>query len=204
MRKCPNISPYIRRPLVIYDFATAPLWISRYMRKIWFSFLSVHRNNSLHRVDRMLSFLSNRPNWVRPPHHTQASVYNTPPLVLGGGHTRLRERGWGVPIRTLCYSRRTYMYFVIHYQKIIMVRLLHVGRNISASLISNFSLWYSLIDFDVPFIFLIFLLSSLLLIFASREEGVDPIPTSLFNYFIHRLGHEYLIQIWDSFRSNVG
>ncbi len=33
-----NISSYMRRPLLIYDFATAPLWISLYMRKIWFSF----------------------------------------------------------------------------------------------------------------------------------------------------------------------
>ncbi len=24
MRKCGNISPYMRRPIVIYDFATAP------------------------------------------------------------------------------------------------------------------------------------------------------------------------------------
>jgi hypothetical protein len=38
MRKCANISPYMRRPLVIYDFATAPYWISLYMKKIWFSF----------------------------------------------------------------------------------------------------------------------------------------------------------------------
>ncbi len=28
--------------LIIYDFATAPFWISLYMRKILFSFLSVH------------------------------------------------------------------------------------------------------------------------------------------------------------------
>ncbi len=42
MRKCANISPYMRRPLVKYDFATAPFWISVYMRKIWFSFLSVY------------------------------------------------------------------------------------------------------------------------------------------------------------------
>jgi hypothetical protein len=28
--------------IVIYDFATAPLWISLYMRKIWFSFLLVY------------------------------------------------------------------------------------------------------------------------------------------------------------------
>jgi hypothetical protein len=41
MGKCKNISPYMRRPKVIYDFATAPLRISLYMRKISFSFLSV-------------------------------------------------------------------------------------------------------------------------------------------------------------------
>ncbi len=35
------ISSYIRKPFLIYDFATAPLWISPYMRKIFFSFLSV-------------------------------------------------------------------------------------------------------------------------------------------------------------------
>jgi len=35
MRKCENISPYMRRPLVIYDFATAPLWMI-------FFFISVH------------------------------------------------------------------------------------------------------------------------------------------------------------------
>ncbi len=41
MRKCGNISQYMGRPLVINDFATAPFWISLYVRKIWFSFLSV-------------------------------------------------------------------------------------------------------------------------------------------------------------------
>ncbi len=30
MRKCATISPYMRRPSVIYDFATAPFWISLY------------------------------------------------------------------------------------------------------------------------------------------------------------------------------
>ncbi len=35
MRKWANISPYMRRPLVIYDFATAPFWISLY---IWGKF----------------------------------------------------------------------------------------------------------------------------------------------------------------------
>ncbi len=35
-------SSYIRKPFLIYDFATAPLWIFFYMRKIRFSFLSVY------------------------------------------------------------------------------------------------------------------------------------------------------------------
>jgi hypothetical protein len=36
-----RISSYIRKPFLIYDFATASIWISLYMRKILFSFLSV-------------------------------------------------------------------------------------------------------------------------------------------------------------------
>ncbi len=41
MRKCANSKSYMRRPLVIYDFATAPFWISLYVMKILFSFWSV-------------------------------------------------------------------------------------------------------------------------------------------------------------------
>ncbi len=41
MRKCAIIWSYMRRPLVIYDFATAPFWLSLYMTKNLFSFLSV-------------------------------------------------------------------------------------------------------------------------------------------------------------------
>ncbi len=39
-----NVQKFLnmRNPLVIYDFVTAPLWISLYMRKIWFSFFSVY------------------------------------------------------------------------------------------------------------------------------------------------------------------
>ncbi len=36
------ISSYIRKPFLIYDFAPDPIWISIYMRKILFSFLSVY------------------------------------------------------------------------------------------------------------------------------------------------------------------
>ncbi len=38
-----RISSYIRKPFLIYDFAHDPIWISLYMRKILFSFLSVCR-----------------------------------------------------------------------------------------------------------------------------------------------------------------
>ncbi len=42
MGKYLRISSYIRKPFLIYDFATAPLWISLYKRKIWIPFLSVY------------------------------------------------------------------------------------------------------------------------------------------------------------------
>ncbi len=39
MKKCATISPYIRRRSVIYDFATAPFWISLYCMWGKFDFL---------------------------------------------------------------------------------------------------------------------------------------------------------------------
>ncbi len=53
MRKCANISSYMRKPLVIYDFATAPFWISSYIRKIRFSFLSVQEWNPWYPTGRL-------------------------------------------------------------------------------------------------------------------------------------------------------
>ncbi len=41
MGKYLHISSYIRKPFLIYDFSTDPIWISLNMRKISFSFLSV-------------------------------------------------------------------------------------------------------------------------------------------------------------------
>ncbi len=59
MRKCVNISPYMRRPLVIYDFATdPPFWISLHMRKVWFSFLSVCLLSSILSMLLTASFFS--------------------------------------------------------------------------------------------------------------------------------------------------
>ncbi len=37
-----------RRPLVIYDFAPTPFWISLHTRKIWFNFLSVYSTYSIY------------------------------------------------------------------------------------------------------------------------------------------------------------
>jgi hypothetical protein len=42
MGKYLRISSYIRKPFLIFDIATAPLWISLYLRKILFSLLSVY------------------------------------------------------------------------------------------------------------------------------------------------------------------
>ncbi len=55
MRKWANISPYMRRPLVIYDFAPDP----SYMRKILFYFLS--RHPQIARLARYCSLYSNQP-----------------------------------------------------------------------------------------------------------------------------------------------
>jgi hypothetical protein len=47
-----------RRPLVIYDFATASFWISLYIRKFIFSFLSVwsHSSRKLVTESKILHF----------------------------------------------------------------------------------------------------------------------------------------------------
>ncbi len=42
MRKCANIFPYMRRPLVIDDFETSPLWIFLIYEENLIYFLSVY------------------------------------------------------------------------------------------------------------------------------------------------------------------
>ncbi len=42
MTKYLRIFSYARQPFLIYDFATAPIWISLYLKKILFYFLSVY------------------------------------------------------------------------------------------------------------------------------------------------------------------
>jgi len=49
----------------------------------------------LHRVDRVLSLISSRRNWVSPtPSHASECV---PPLWFRGGEHSLGETGWGRP-----------------------------------------------------------------------------------------------------------
>jgi hypothetical protein len=47
-----------------------------------------------HRVDRLSGFFSNRPNRDPSPTPSPAGECVPPSLVPGGGHARLRERGW--------------------------------------------------------------------------------------------------------------
>ncbi len=67
MRKCEKISPYMRRPLVINDFAIAPLWVSLYMRNIWFSFLSVHHWRESNPMTVLQAWRRRTPSWSWPP-----------------------------------------------------------------------------------------------------------------------------------------
>ncbi len=92
MGKYLRISSYIRKLFLIHDFATAPLWISLYMRKIWIYFLSVY----LYLLFFLLIILCLHPNLSHP----QDSLLQPVPWVSGpaGGHapggrgTRLASR----------------------------------------------------------------------------------------------------------------
>ncbi len=66
MVKYLRISSYIRKPFLIYDFATDLTWISLYMMKISLSFLSVHAVSFLwaHKSDFLCSVLAVRENLV--------------------------------------------------------------------------------------------------------------------------------------------
>ncbi len=56
------------------------------------------RNHRIDRVDRVLSFLSNRQYWDSPaPSRAGGCVLPLPPKGSGAKHTRLEERGWGGP-----------------------------------------------------------------------------------------------------------
>ena len=55
MGKNLRISSNIRKPLITYDFAPDPIWISLYIRKVLFSFLSVYL------ISRLFLFIKRLP-----------------------------------------------------------------------------------------------------------------------------------------------
>jgi hypothetical protein len=80
MGKCANISPYMRKPLVIYVFATAPFWISLYMRKIWFSFFTSVK----HLIFLSLRFSSSSSLRHFVPHYLPVPTSPPPSPLLSG------------------------------------------------------------------------------------------------------------------------
>ncbi len=82
---------YIRKPFLIYDFATAPLWSSLYMRKIWLSFLSVYDRE--YKGDDLPMIKSGIKNCTVPP-----GLTGTAQLWRGrggrGGAYRILKLGW--------------------------------------------------------------------------------------------------------------
>ncbi len=58
------ISSYIRKPFLIYDFAPDVFWISFYMRKISFSFLSVCTYTDLFK-NLVFPFFHERTSWIK-------------------------------------------------------------------------------------------------------------------------------------------
>jgi hypothetical protein len=67
------------------------------------------KERQIHRVDRVPGFFSSRPNWD-PCTPSPSGECVLPFGSERGGHTRLRERGWGVPIRT---REQTPWYFIV-------------------------------------------------------------------------------------------
>ncbi len=53
------ISSYIRKPFLIYEFAPDPIWISLYMRKIFFSFFQCTISHQPGRAKIALRWISN-------------------------------------------------------------------------------------------------------------------------------------------------
>ncbi len=94
------------------------------------SFLARFLECEVHRVGRVLSFFSSRWNWDSP---TPSFTPPPTPLVLGGGHTRLRERGWVSPNS----DEGTYTVVLCIYLHVVM-RLLRQKTQFISLVIENF------------------------------------------------------------------
>jgi len=88
----PNFLTFCKGIFVI-SINTALYWI---WKKICHGRISEIINYLMHTVGRVLSFFSSRRNRDSPT-PLAAGECAPPPFGPGGGHTRLRERGWGSP-----------------------------------------------------------------------------------------------------------
>jgi hypothetical protein len=102
MGKYLRIFSYIRKPFLIYDFATAPLWISLYMRKIWFFFISVYKLNES--VTACVSVLYTAEVQRRPDQYSSSILFDCFISVLlcveYGDLSRRREQ----QLKNLCWK----------------------------------------------------------------------------------------------------
>ena len=117
--------PYMSRPLVIYDFATAPFWISLYMRKVRFSFLSVQlagrwgqrnwnsvewgkKNFVLGReqpsVGKKSLVSAWRVQWTKPTREDPFHLYSLSPHL-----PELQQSAGATPLYSLCLQHRQFM-----------------------------------------------------------------------------------------------
>ncbi len=95
-----RISSYIRKPFLIYDIATAPFWISLYMRKIWFSFfIGVSRLPFPSRPSMTVSKRSVL--WIRIQHFQWIWIRSG----FGSGSMDFMTKNWEK------YSRKKYLFF---------------------------------------------------------------------------------------------
>jgi hypothetical protein len=88
----------IRWPFHFPALLFPPLsWNSRRLYSVYME--GGERQRWVHRVGRVLSFFSTRWNWDSPTPLAAGECAPPPPTLWsgGGGHTRLRERGWGSP-----------------------------------------------------------------------------------------------------------
>jgi hypothetical protein len=106
---------YLCLPSYPYIYLPHHLCLTRHLYLIFISVSLPNFKGEAHRVGRLLSLFSSRPNWDSL---TPLAAGESAPhlLVRRRGHTRLRKRGWGSPNysdeRTYTVVLYKYMYFV--------------------------------------------------------------------------------------------
>ncbi len=87
MGKNLRFSSYIRKPFLIYDFAPDPIWISLYVRIIFFSFCSVR---TIKRQEiAVICSVSKDVKWNSP---ITTHIWKEPHRKGGGGRGRIKKQ----------------------------------------------------------------------------------------------------------------